>query len=219
MMPPWIAELAERRETGLAVHYPLIWSLVVGLEARRVFEFGAGPSSAVLLDALEHASSDGEHLLESIGTDPTPACARPACRAVGAAWSDHGGWRHLTGLSQEMLPPQAAQMGPFDFVLHDGSHAADVVASDLRLIVPHVRQFGMLAIHDTQHSYSGEEMRRGVREGLQGVDYTAVTLPYGYGLTLVRIEASAHPSRVLTREKVGSPHRTEPCEIWERSRG
>lgn len=103
----------------------------------------------------------------------------------------------------------------FDFCLHDGSHAAETVAADLRLIVPRMRQYGIIAVHDAHHSYSGDEMRRGIREGLYHVLHTQMTLPYGFGLTLIRIEGNSQNGPVaLSWRKKGSSHRTVPVTLW-----
>lgn len=46
----------------------------------------------------------------------------------------------------------AAQYGPFDVVIDDGSHVSDHVAGTLRCLLPHVRPGGVYIIEDTHSS-------------------------------------------------------------------
>jgi cephalosporin hydroxylase len=46
----------------------------------------------------------------------------------------------------------AAQYGPFDIVIDDGSHVTDHVARTLRCLLPHVRPGGVYVIEDTHSS-------------------------------------------------------------------
>ena len=48
-----IAAKAEKGDTGMSLHYGFLYSCVVGLETQRVFEFGSGFSTHVILHALE----------------------------------------------------------------------------------------------------------------------------------------------------------------------
>ena len=40
-------------DTGFTLHYPFLYSLVLGLESKNVFEFGTGFSTHCILNALE----------------------------------------------------------------------------------------------------------------------------------------------------------------------
>jgi len=46
----------------------------------------------------------------------------------------------------------AAQYGPFDVLIDDGSHVTDHVAGTLRCLLPHVRPGGLYIIEDTHSS-------------------------------------------------------------------
>ena len=48
-----IAAKAERGDTGMSLHYGFLYSCVVGLESKNVFEFGSGYSTHIILNALE----------------------------------------------------------------------------------------------------------------------------------------------------------------------
>jgi len=191
--------------------------MVSGLEAKSVLEFGAGGSTAVILDALQPAG-----MLLSMSTESMEAVrARFGFTEFSRADRANAGpvyptWRHHQGLSTEVCAQllNAPRPVPFDMVLHDGSHAADVVEADLRWALPRLRQFGLCLVHDSQHSYVGAEVRKALRAVLatppEGMILTAMTLPYGSGLTILRREDTGRPPIMVTRVKVGSPHRTEP---------
>ena len=184
--------------TGLAPHYLTLWSLAIGLGAKRVFEFGRGESTTVLLDALRHTQG---HLI-SISTD-------------GFSSSDNH-WCHLVGKSEELLPT-ITELGPFDLVLHDGSHAASILSSDLRWAIPQIKNGGLVLIHDTMHSYSGKEMRLGLAEAL-GCIHSAdpsivmswMTLPFAFGLMVIQVFNGKHlPVTPTCMDKPSSPHHSE----------
>ena len=205
----YIFRLAKEFKTGLAPYYPLIYSIVVGLETKYAFEFGTGASTGVILDALKET----EGKLISCSTDPV--------RKVFESFSDenkkleHLNWTHFPVVSDEALQTIPEEI-KFDFVLHDGSHSADVVERDLLQIVPRMKEYGVLLIHDVLHSYSGEGMIRGIKEGMEkAIDYrnfNDVTLPYAYGLGIITVHGKLNKKngRVqVTRNKQGSEHTTD----------
>jgi hypothetical protein len=197
-MTSFIAQALQERQLGLALHYPLLHAMVIGLDARRTLEFGAGGSTRVITDAI--ALTRGMHV--SISTEDL--------EAVEHRYGVHRQhWRHFCGLSDEHRNVEA---GDLDLVLHDGSHAADVVARDVAWVWPKIRRFGLLLVHDTQHSYVGAEMREGLARGLElaGACRSMTTLPFGFGLTIVRREDGEAPI-VPARAKIGSPHTTWPA--------
>jgi predicted O-methyltransferase YrrM len=189
---------AEQFRTGLSPHYPILWALVRGLEAENTFEFGAGDSTRVFLDAA--AATGGRH----------HSCSMEAKGAVlGGALATRPEWAwHHHGLSSEALKRLPAELG-FDLVLHDGSHSEEIVREDLIAILPRIRRHGLLCIHDTLHSGCGAGMRAGVRAALKERGLHPLTLPFGFGLTLVRVDESAQAPIRIRRSKRGSEHRTE----------
>lgn len=194
---PWRA--FDEFRTGLALHYPFLFSAVVGIEAQRTFEFGAGISTRVFLDAHTYKRY-GHHV--SVSTEQCEDIVRNHLDGV-----DRSNWTHHTGLSTEL--PYLAESDMFDVVLHDGSHSTDVVVHDLCSVIPHIRQYGLLLIHDTLHSYNGESMRQAVSSVLPHFAHARVTLPYGFGLTIVQILGNIHlPPVSPRRNKVGSSHYT-----------
>ncbi len=209
-MHPDIAALCARTDLGLAPHYATIWSMVRGLEAKRTFEFGAGGSTAVILDAL---GKGGFHT--SVSTDSkVHTSAQFGLNEVAPKL-----WWHVQGLSQDLSG--AAVEGPFDFVLHDGSHTEDVVTDDLFNILPHVRTFGLVVVHDTQYIRCREGMRNAIFRVVEecfefrGMHLSHTTLPYGAGLTIIRVERGGMGEPIAPKYvKDGDPEgRTIPCAI------
>lgn len=201
-MTDFITQAIANRQLGLALHYPLLRAAVVGLDARDTFEFGAGGSTKVILEALPSVQSF--HL--SISTESKDQIQKHYAIDPALAWD------HRQGLSQEMreiLTPDSR----LDLVLHDGSHAADVVAEDVAWVWPHLRCCGLLLVHDTQHSYVGAEVCADLARGLAGARFTATTLPYGFGLTIVRREDGDDLIKPAIA-KSSSPHATIPREIY-----
>lgn len=196
-------EMTDNR-IGLAPHYLFLYSAVVGLEAKSVFEFGAGMSTRVILDALRETGGE----LWSCSTEEQFVIV------MRSRINHYPKWRHRAVLSNVAI--KEVQNEVFDLVLHDGSHAGDVVEADLRAILPRVRQYGLVLVHDTQHSYVGAEMRKAVSVILRDFDVSHVTLPYGFGLTVLRTEAPWHPPVTITRSKIGSSHKTALCRVGDK---
>jgi len=94
----------------------------------------------------------------------------------------------------------------FDFVLHDGAHDYETVLHDLQKIIPYMKRDSILMVHDTLHSHCGPGMRKAVDKALDGVDVELVTLPFGFGLDIIRIMGtSLSPQIEITKNKPGSP--------------
>ena len=197
-MHPDIVNLCVRTDLGLAPHYATIWSMVRGLEARRTFEFGAGGSTAVILDAL---GPDGLH--SSLSTDSKKYTADRFGLDVAAE-----NWVHTAVRSQTVWGGEAMK-GTWDFVLHDGAHTREVVTGDLLGILPHVRTFGLVVVHDSQYAKCGAGVRAAIRDALRklpAMRFSHTTLPYGAGLTIIRVEAGGAGEPICpTHHKDGDP--------------
>lgn len=184
-MTDFIAAALVQGKLGLAPHYPFLHASVVGTHAQRTFEFGTGGSTRVFLEAL--ALTGGVH--RSVSLEPR--------EAIAAQWGviDSPSWGHTCLRSQDFVRNPALRPEFLDIVLHDGAHTTDAVAQDVAWIWPALKRFGLLLVHDTQHARIGWEVRQGLRRGLLTVtaDFTATTLPYGLGLTVIRKESGDHP--------------------------
>lgn len=184
--------------TGMAMHYLTLYSMVYGIEAKKVFEFGSGYSTLAILEGLQEQKG---HLYSC---DVRPR--ETACPYV----KESNGWTFLHKKSSD-AKNDITQNAPYDLVFHDGSHSLDQVHEDLTNIVKRIKLYGLLLVHDTQHSSLGEEMRMAVRSALQYIRHSSVTLPYGYGLTIIRIEEIFGNGEIqVSRKKTDSQGITIP---------
>jgi predicted O-methyltransferase YrrM len=169
-------------ESSLNKHYWTLFSIAYGLQAREAFEFGAGGSSAVLLAALERTGGR----LTSCDAEPLEGLRRRIPHLDAAARS--GRWTFLH------LPSARALRGlrdeAFDLVLHDGSHEADEVEEDVAGILPWMRRYGILLVHDVEQFALGPQVRRGLAAGIRrsGIRVSMTSLPFSDGLAIVRVE-------------------------------
>ena len=163
------------------------------MEAKNVLELGAGFSTQTILAALKETRG---HLItcdvRDLKDTGNPETLQNDFR---------NSWTYLQGDTRQTLTSIVDKT--FDVVLHDGSHEWRVVYKDLRKILPRIKHNGILLVHDTEHIPT-YRLKMAVRLALVGYRHEIVTLPYGYGLTIVRI---------LGNKKNGSITTT-----WEKSR-
>jgi len=89
-------------------------------------------------------------------------------------------------------------------VLHDGAHEAPIVMRDIRKIVKHMKQGALLLVHDTNHP-TFPYLPWAIRLGLFPYRYEKVTVPYGFGLTIIRLKSNLGNGKVkLTWKKEAS---------------
>lgn len=77
-----------------------------------------------------------------------------------------------------------------DFVSHDGAHDPITVREDIAKLIPKVKQFGIITVHDTQHPQFGPGLAQTLDGLSQRFPVTSITLPFSCGLTIMRIERS-----------------------------
>ena len=168
-------------DTGLTRHYLTLYSIVLGMESKNVFEFGAGFSTQVIVEALKLTNGK----LTSV--DMRPLFTR---EDIPSDFLDNNKdiWSFNEGNSLNVVPT-LDHSECYDVVLHDGSHTGTEVTQDLNNIAPYVKSGGLVLIHDTAHYDLGPEMRQGLLNSdlIKNYKHDGSTLPYGYGLTIVKI--------------------------------
>lgn len=132
------------------------------MEAKEVFEFGAGYSSYVILEALKKTGGK------------LTSCDVRKDSEIGVEINNPE-WNFIQNDSRHIDIE-----GSFDVVLHDGSHKPEIVEKDLKKIIPFMKKDSLLLIHDTEHDY-------GLKNITDKIEHPQVTLPYGCGLTIMRI--------------------------------
>ena len=163
---------------GFCRHYLTLYSIVLGMETKSAFEFGCSFSTKTILKALEET---GGKLI---------TCDTRPIEETGNSKEDiekyKHNWRYIQGNSLNVVGDLKDEV--FDFVLHDGSHDWPTVEKDIKNILPRCKKNSILLVHDTEHPGKDYKLAKTVKDALRRYKHSKVTLPYGYGLTIVRIE-------------------------------
>lgn len=91
-----------------------------------------------------------------VGIDTNPACRARETPGTRIFIGDQG--------NPEFLEQVAAETGPFDIVIDDGSHAYEHQLTTFRTLFPHIRADGLYTCEDLCTSYWKETFGGGVRE-------------------------------------------------------
>ncbi len=172
--------------TGFSRHYLTLYTLILGMEAKNVLELGAGFSTQTILEALRQTGGK----LTTYDLRDLKDTGNP--EHLGVTFKDI--WTYVQGDTRETLASLTNHTS-FDVVLHDGSHEWRIVYQDLRKILPHIKQNGLLLLHDTEHMPTFH-LKFALGLALLGYRHEKVTLPYGYGLTITRILGNAKNGKV-----------------------
>lgn len=162
---------------GFRQHYLTLYSIIYGMEPDVVLEEGSGYSTWVILCALEAlnkgtlTSIDKNLRLHTLDRySPNLPSLLPRLTYIQANFKD----THIVDLTSK---------GVYDVFLQDGSHDETDVAEDVRRIMPRMRKNGLILVHDTMGILAGKN----VCKHLNNKYFEAATLPYGYGLTIIRV--------------------------------
>ena len=186
-----IAAKAQRGDTGMSLHYGFLYSCIVGMESKSVFEFGSGFSTHVILHALEKTGGT------LTSCDVTNYSDNPNVTDYTKASKQ---WNFYHGNSNELFADDV-EFDQYDVILHDGSHIGSEVLVDLNNIYPYLKHDGILITHDTKHHTLGVGMMGAAEEFAKDKDLEMCTLPYGYGLTFFRNKANRNNPVNLTWRK------------------
>lgn len=179
MKPYSDAELLEcfRGDGSTSKHLLTFYTLAIGLRAKIIVELGIGLSTGALRKAAQETG--------------------------GTIYSyDHDRRRYAHLLDEqtenwrlELAPTSAVLQGapePIDLVVHDGAHDYTNVRHDLETLIPKMRRFGIICVHDTQQPDLWWDMTLAIGHATRGHAVSATTLPFNCGLTLLRVEESRH---------------------------
>jgi hypothetical protein len=172
--------LALSRETGgTSGHLLILHALAVGLDARTIVELGLGRTTGVLRAAAIRTGG----VLHSCDWDRTR-------------------YTHLLSEQDEhwtlALEPSTAFLSalapPFDLVVHDGAHDYARVRQDLEMILPRMRTFGIVCVHDTQQPDLFADMLGAIRDATRTLPVSVTNLPFSAGLAIIRVEKGRFPA-------------------------
>lgn len=164
------------KRKGFDRHLIGLFSIAIGMEAKNIIEFGAGESTRVLLDALE--INNGKYLYTNDIRSLSDIEA-----SVGNLISPN--LRYYQKDHKEFIEDINDIGILFDLCLHDGSHEKDDLFYDLTHIISFMKKNSLVLVHDTLHPQFGLE--KVVVEAFQNTKHQLLTLPYGFGLTIVKL--------------------------------
>ncbi|HSZ67824.1 MAG TPA: class I SAM-dependent methyltransferase [Xanthobacteraceae bacterium] len=173
-------ELFARFDRGKgSAHYLLIlYSIAIGIKAKVIVDIGTGQTTGALRAAVKKTGG----IVHSYDQDfRRHKCLLP--------YQDEQ-WR-LTLEPSSMSLPSAPDF--IDMVMHDGAHDYVNVRRDLETLLPKMRQFGIICIHDTQQPDLYRDMLAAIGDATSGRKVSLTSLPFNCGLTIVRVEEGLLP--------------------------
>ena len=144
MLDESIVSELEQRETDIKDHLRTLYNLVVDNNFRMVVELGAGQSTYVLTAAVLKTLGD----FYSIDSEFS-ACTRGGFAGTGIL-QQHSCYHFI---EQDDLKSAEQFTTPIDFLFIDSDHEYQHVLDTLRLWAFKVRSGGIIAMHDTDHSF------------------------------------------------------------------
>lgn len=187
-----IAAKAKKGDTGMSLHYAFLYSCIVGMESKNVFEFGSGFSTHVILHALEETGG----VLTSVDVNDYKLNTN-----ITEFSKNSERWNFYHGNSNDIFTDENVEFDQYDVILHDGSHIGEEVLLDLNKIYPYLKHDGILITHDTRHHTLGGDMMEAAEKFAKYKDLEMCTLPYGYGLTFFRNKGNIDNKVNLTWRK------------------
>lgn len=159
-------------------HYPFLYSIAYAIGAKKVLDIGIGSTTSVLRAAVSRQG----------GT--VYSCDIDVRRFQHLLNHQTRDWRLFLEDSETFLKRIEP---PFDLVCHDGAHDYRQVRRDLEIIMSKMRKFGIVVVHDTQQVELGANMLLAIHDICDSHPTKYVHLPYGCGLTIIRVEESPYP--------------------------
>lgn len=173
-----VSELSADPARDMDCHLLVLYTIARFLPARLAVEIGVDDGSSTLPLLLGVAEAGG--ILHSVDVAPS-VCAHEKVEVSGLA--DH--WKFHQNYSDEFAEVCPR---PLDLVLVDGAHGYDSVKRDWEKYEPLVRTGGLLLFHDKLNTMEFPGIARLIDQEIRPhwQKWECLTLPYGWGLTLVR---------------------------------
>ncbi len=160
-------------------HLLVIYSIVVGVNAKIIADFGLGQTTGAIRAA---AALTG-------GTVYTCDFDKRRFAPLLAEQTDT--WKLSLETSSSFIPKIPA---PIDFVMHDGAHDYLNVRRDLEALLPKMRRFGIVCVHDTQQPDLSRDMLSAIKDATGDFAVSITNFPFSAGLAVIRIEESEYPA-------------------------
>jgi hypothetical protein len=174
------AELFEAFEQDPAPskHLLILYSLVIGLRAKIIADLGIGRTTSAIRTAAQ-ATGGVVYSCDADSRLFEPLLAHQDDR-----------WRVFLEFSDKFIPRVPV---PIDFAMHDAAHDYQTVRRDLALLIPRMRTFGIICVHDTQQPDLAQDMLGAIRDATSPFQVSVTNLPFSAGLAIIRVEKSEHP--------------------------
>ena len=160
-------------------HILILYSLAVGMNAQAILDLGLGATTRVLRMATARTGG------------VVSSCDADIQRFSHLLQQQDDHWRLFLCASEKLL---STAVGPFDLVVHDAAHDYYQVKMDLDLILPQMRTFGMICVHDVQQVDLAPAMLAAIQDATRNWKVSATLLPFNAGLAIIRIEKGRHPA-------------------------
>lgn len=166
-------------DNSTSKHLLILYSLVVGLRAKTIVDFGLGETTGALRTAA----------LQTGGIVHTCDFDKRRFQHILSEQDEH--WKLYLESSSSFLSKAPE---PIDFVMHDGAHDYFNAKRDLVGLIPKMRQFGIICVHDTQQPDLYRDMLAAIRDATSTFSVSVTNLPFSAGMAIIRVESSVHPA-------------------------
>jgi len=172
---------AFHKDGSITKHLLTIYSLAMGINAKKILDIGIGSTTK----ALRMAAAETGGAVFSCDSD------RKRFSYLLEYQDDN--WKLDLCASESFLKKIDA---PIDFAMHDGAHDYLQVKLDLELILEKMKTFGLICIHDSQQAVSAHDVLAAIRTATKNWEISLTTLPYCNGLSIIRVEKGNYPNIV-----------------------
>jgi hypothetical protein len=164
---------------GTSKHLLILYSLVIGLRAKTIVEFGLGQTTGALRAAA----------LQTGGIVHTCDFDNRRFRHILSEQDEH--WKLYLEPSSSFFHKIPE---PIDLVMHDGAHDYLNVKRDLEALIPKMRKFGIICVHDTQQCDLYRDTLAAIRDATRKFSVSVTNLPFNSGMAIMRVESSIYPA-------------------------
>lgn len=160
-------------------HLLVLYSLAVGLNAKVILDLGLGQTTGALRAGA----------LRTGGVVHTCDFDKRRFQHILPEQDEH--WKLYLEPSSSFLEKVSE---PVDLVMHDGAHDYYNVKRDLEAIIPKMRKFGIVCVHDTQQPDLSQDMLGAIRDATKKFAVSITNLPFSAGMAIIRVETGRYPA-------------------------
>jgi glycosyltransferase involved in cell wall biosynthesis len=183
-------------------HLPIICAIAIGMRAQAIINLGIGSSTK----ALRFAAKATGGTVYSCDTDKN-------------GFDNYFPYKdkHWNLTFRDRKSFLKSFEGPLYFVMYNAVHDYLQLKEDLEIILPKMRTFGIICIHDTQHRGIWRKLLYEIKDVLKNWKISYTSLPFCCGLTIIRVEEGNYPyirggdflqeEKALNTQIIGQPLR------------